>query len=87
MDTWQKSTIAREWIIFAISFGLGGHVALGLVLHAPDVWSWNKAGVHGVLTGLSVYVMVQLLRSCWWALKGTRRSQKAGLTGDDDPFS
>jgi hypothetical protein len=87
MDNSQRATVAREWIIFAISFGLGGHVALGLVLHAPEVWSWNKAGVHGLLVGLSVYVMVQLLRSCWWVLKGHRRSLRAGIGPDDDPFS
>ena len=87
MDNSQKATIVREWIIFAVSFGLGGHIALGLVLHAPDAWSWNRAGVHGLLIGLSVYIMVQVFRSCWWALKGSRRSQKAGLSSDDDPFA
>ncbi|MGH7232428.1 MAG: hypothetical protein ACREJU_13880 [Nitrospiraceae bacterium] len=87
MDNSQKAIIAREWIIFAVSVGLGGHVALGLMLHAPDIWPWNKAGVHGLLIGLSVYVMVQVLRSFWWAVTGNRRSQKAGLGTDDDPFS
>src|SRR5438093_1154164 len=31
----RKAAMAREWIIFALSFGLGGHIALGLVLHCP----------------------------------------------------
>lgn len=88
MDKRQKATLIREWIIFAISLGLGGHIALGLILHAPDVWPWNKAGIHGLLLGLSVYVMAQLIRSFWWAFKGNRRSHRAGvISADDDSFS
>ena len=83
MDNRQKTAIIREWVIFAISLGLGGHVALGLVLHVPTIWSWNKAGVHGLLIGLSVYVAVQLLRSFWWALKGNKRSGTGVDSGDD----
>src|SRR5207253_7446557 len=36
----RKAIIAREWIIFALSFGLGGHIALGLVLHNPSRAMW-----------------------------------------------
>lgn len=59
----------REWIIFAICLGLGGHVVLGVVLHAPDVWPWRDAGLYGLLVGLSVYVVAQLARSLWWLFR------------------
>ncbi len=62
--------MVREWIIFAICLGVGGHIALGLILHAPDLWSWQNAGLRGLLIGLTVYVAVQLARSIWWVLKG-----------------
>ena len=66
----RRTTIAREWIIFAICLGFGGHVVLGLILHAPELWPWRDAGVRGLLVGLSVYVAVQLCRSVWWVMKG-----------------
>jgi hypothetical protein len=68
----RKTQLVREWIIFAVSLGLGGHIVLGVILHAPDVWSWNQAGTHALLVGLSVYVIVQLARSIWWVIKGMR---------------
>jgi hypothetical protein len=70
MEPFRKGAVAREWIIFALSVGLGGHVVLGLMLHKPELWPWNKAGIYGLLVGLSVYVAVQLGRSLWWVLKG-----------------
>lgn len=72
VDNLRKNTLVREWMIFAVSLGLGGHIVLGLVLHAPETWSWNQAGMHGLLVGLSVYVLVQVVRSLWWVLKGTQ---------------
>ena len=39
----------REWIIFALCLGVGGHVALGVVLHAPELWPWSTAGFYGLL--------------------------------------
>lgn len=69
MDSVRKTAIGREWIIFALSIGSGGHVVLGLALHTPDLWPWNKAGIYGLLTGFSVYVAVQLLRSVWWIIR------------------
>jgi hypothetical protein len=66
----RRATFAREWIIFAISMGLGGHVVLGIVLHAPEAWPWEKAGGYAVLVGLSIYVAVQVGRSLWWAIRG-----------------
>lgn len=61
--------MVREWIIFAICLGLGGHIVLGVVLHAPDLWPWRDAGLYGLLVGLSVYVVAQLARSLWWLLR------------------
>lgn len=61
--------MVREWIIFAICLGLGGHLALGLILHAPDLWSWQNAGLRGLLVGLAVYGTVQAARSLWWIIK------------------
>jgi hypothetical protein len=68
----SKHTVIREWIIFAISVGLGGHIALGIILHAPGVWPWPRAGSFALLLGLAVYLVVQLGRSLWWLVKGGR---------------
>lgn len=66
----------REWIIFAICLGLGGHVALGIILHAPQLWSWQDAGLRGVLIGLLLYVAVQVGRSLWWVIRGRTRPDR-----------
>jgi hypothetical protein len=55
----------REWIIFALCLGVGGHIALGLVMHAPDRWPWSTAGLYGLLGGLAVYGLVQAGRGVW----------------------
>jgi hypothetical protein len=68
MNSSWKSAIAREWIIFALSLGLGAHIMLGFMLHAPERWPWHELGLYGVLIGLSVYVIVQVVRSCWWVI-------------------
>lgn len=68
----SRRAIAREWIIFAISMGLGGHIVLGIILHAPDAWPWSRAGTFALLLGLAVYLVVQLIRSLWWLLKPGR---------------
>lgn len=70
MDTSRKAAVAREWIVFALSFGLGGHIMLALMLHAPGLWPLDEAGLYTILIGLSVYVMVQLGRSLWWVVCG-----------------
>lgn len=66
--------MVREWIIFAICLGLGGHIVLGVILHAPEQWPWSDAGLHGLLVGLSVYVAVQLVRSVWWVVKSRTKT-------------
>lgn len=55
----------REWIIFALCLGTGGHLALGFVLHAPDLWPWSRAGLYGLLSGLVIYILVQVVRFLW----------------------
>jgi hypothetical protein len=57
--------MAREWIIFALCLGVGGHIALGVMLHAPDLWPWSRAGLYGLLSGLGLYAVVQVSRSIW----------------------
>ena len=57
--------LAREWIIFALCLGAGGHLALGFILHAPDLWPWSRAGLYGLLSGLVIYILVQALRFLW----------------------
>ena len=57
--------LAREWIIFALCLGAGGHLALGFVLHAPELWPWSRAGLYGLLSGLVIYVLVQVARFLW----------------------
>jgi hypothetical protein len=71
--------MAREWIVFAICLGLGGHIALAVVLHAPDFWPWSKAWLYGLLSGLGLYVVVQLVRSVWWFRRGDADSDHDSL--------
>ena len=69
-----KSRWVREWIIFAVCLGLGGHIALALLLHVPEQWPVRTLWLYGLLLALSVYVCVQLLRSVWWLCRGDRAS-------------
>lgn len=57
--------LIREWIIFALCLGVGGHIALGFVLHAPELWPWSRAGFYGLLSGLAVYAVIQVSRWLW----------------------
>ncbi len=59
----------REWIIFALCLGAGGHIAMAVVLHAPETWPWTQAGLAGLLTGLGLYGVVQLSRVLWRVLR------------------
>jgi hypothetical protein len=68
--------MAREWIIFAICLGLGGHIALAVVLHAPDLWPWSKAWLYGILSGFTLYVVVQVVRSIWWIFRGKNSDER-----------
>ena len=61
--------LIREWIIFALCLGVGGHIALGFVLHAPERWPWSRAGLYGLLSGLAVYALVQASRLIWKAVR------------------
>ena len=61
--------LAREWIVFALCLGAGGHLALAFVLHAPDVWPWSRAGLYGLLSGLAIYTGVQIARFVWSRFK------------------
>ncbi len=70
-----KSRCMREWIIFGICLGLGGHIALGLLLHAPEQWPANTLWLYGLLFTLAVYVCVQLLRLVWWFYRGERQEE------------
>ncbi len=68
--------MAREWIIFAICLGLGGHIALAVVLHAPDLWPWSKAWLYGIFSGFALYVAVQVVRSIWWIFRGKNSDER-----------
>ena len=73
--------LAREWIIFALCLGAGGHLALGFVLHAPDLWPWSRAGLYGLLSGLVIYVLVQVARFLWSRVPA-KQSDPEQDTGD-----
>lgn len=55
----------REWIIFALCLGIGGHIALGVVMHIPGFWPWNTTGFYALLCGLAVYGLVRAARAGW----------------------
>ncbi|WP_447972026.1 hypothetical protein [Nitrospira sp. Kam-Ns4a] len=76
MEQSRRTTVIREWIIFALCVGLGGHVVLGLILHTPERWPWSDAGGYGLLVGLSLYVAVQGLRSLMWVLRGRGKREQ-----------
>lgn len=59
----------REWIVFALCMGVGGHIALGFVLHAPGLWPWSMTWLYGLLSGLALYVVVQGGRGAWKLLR------------------
>lgn len=61
--------LVREWMIFSLCLGVGGHIALGFVLHAPDLWPWTRAGLYGLLSGLATYAVVQMTRWGWRLLQ------------------
>lgn len=64
----------REWIIFALCLGVGGHVALGVMLHAPDLWPWRTAGFYGLLSGLVIYAVAQGIRGVWKIFRAPHES-------------
>jgi hypothetical protein len=66
--------LMREWILFALCLGLGGHIALGFVLHAPELWPWSRAGLYGIFSGLAVYAVIQVVRLLWQSLRKTEFS-------------
>lgn len=74
-DVPSKSHMVREWIIFALCLGLGGHIALAVVLHAPERWPWSHAGLYGLVLGAGVYGTVQLIRALWWAVRGRSKTE------------
>jgi hypothetical protein len=71
----------REWIIFALCLGVGGHIALGMVLHAPGYWPWSTVGFYGLLSGLALYGVVQAGRLLWRLLKHTPKATPDDETG------
>jgi hypothetical protein len=77
-DGSQKSHLVREWIIFALCLGLGGHIALAVVLHTPERWPWTHAGLYGLVLGVGVYGAVQLVRTLWWAVRGRSKTESLG---------
>jgi hypothetical protein len=73
-------SLIREWIIFALCLGVGGHIALAFVLHVPDLWPWSRAGLYGLLSGLAFYALVQLGR---WLWRAVRKDRDAGSSPAD----
>jgi hypothetical protein len=71
----------REWIIFALCLGVGGHIALGVMLHAPNFWPWSTAGFYGLLSGLTVYAIVQAGRGVWKLFKSSSQAGQNNSSG------
>jgi len=69
--------LIREWIIFALCLGVGGHIALAFILHAPELWPWSRAGLYGLLSGLGFYGVVQLGRGLWRVARKDRHGSSS----------
>ena len=65
----------REWILFSICVGLGGHVALGLLLHAPESWTMAQVAWTGLLISLAFYFLIQIGQSIWrrWGVEKSKK--------------
>lgn len=61
--------MVREWILVALCLGLGGHLALGVMLHAPGLWDMKNAWWYGLFLGVGVYLGTHILRALWWLVK------------------
>jgi len=73
----HKTVVAREWIIFSLSVGLGGHLALGVLLHTLTPDRWQEMGGKALLFGLVVYVAVQTSRALYLAIRANRAKHNA----------
>lgn len=62
---YNKTTMVREWVVFALCLGLGAHVALGVLLHGSLDWPTETFGLYGIFFGLGIYGVVQVSRSVW----------------------
>lgn len=75
MATGPTNKMIQEWIIFALCLGVGGHIALSVVMHDPGIWPWSTTGFYGVLSGLVVYGLVQGTRVLWKLLQDSPKLQ------------
>ncbi len=72
----KKSNFLKEWIIFALCLGLGAHLALGVVLHSPDLWPMNNLWWYGLLLSISFYILVQVSRSVYRLVKPLKNHEE-----------
>jgi hypothetical protein len=80
MEQPRKIVWVREWIIFALSIGLGGHVALGLMLHDPTSELWRNIGWKAFFIGLFIYAAIQACRSIVVAIRSQRTKRRIGAS-------
>lgn len=64
-----QKTVIREWLVLALSLAFGAHVALGFLLHGSLGWRTEEFGFYGIIFGVGVYAVVQVIRSVWWRWK------------------
>ena len=65
----SKSRAIKEWVIFAVCMGLGGHIALALLLHAPaDQWPQRVP----MVLRRRILPLVLILRLCGRAVDSIR---------------
>jgi hypothetical protein len=72
MEQERKAIWIREWIIFALSIGLGAHVALGLILHDSAPRPAQDMAWNALLIGLIIYAVFQAGRSVFLFLRARR---------------
>jgi hypothetical protein len=67
----SKRTVAREWLIFVLFFGVGFIPSIFIAKSAGGI-----SGAEALFLWFALYLTVQLLRSIWWSIKTLRMPRR-----------